>query len=129
MSLIYSSIQKKSFRSPKSIVFCDKHHRSREFLTMFNVETLSVELLNVEFRTNGVKQAPIAPLRPTSGACRDSYALAQQEVRSKFAQLFNLLSFYVLAEVARILTVPGQLKGSSISTTPRFTTSSGPTRR
>src|SRR5258708_1979630 len=112
MSLIYSSIQKKSFRSPKSIVFCDKHHRSREFLTMFNVETLSVALL-----------------RPTSGACRDSYALAQQEVRSKFAQLFNLLSFYVLAEVARILTVPGELKGSSISTTPRFTTSSGPTRR
>jgi len=45
----------------------------------------------------------------------DPYALAQQEVRSKFAQLSseqsNLLSFYVLAEVARILTVPDELKG------------------
>lgn len=45
----------------------------------------------------------------------DLYALAQQEVRSKFAQISseqsNLLSFYVLAEVARILTVPDELKG------------------
>ena len=44
----------------------------------------------------------------------DPYTLAQREVRSKFVQLSseqsNLLNFYVLAEVARILTVPDQLK-------------------
>ena len=40
----------------------------------------------------------------------DLYSLAQQKVRSEFAQISNeqsnLLSFYVLAEVAQILTVP-----------------------
>lgn len=45
----------------------------------------------------------------------DPYAFAQQEVRSKFPQLSgeqsNLLSFYVLAEVARILSDPDELKG------------------
>ena len=45
----------------------------------------------------------------------DLYSLAQQEVHSKFAQISdeqsNLLSFYVLAEVAQILTVPDELKG------------------
>jgi len=45
----------------------------------------------------------------------DPYAFAQQEVRSKFSQLSgeqsNLLSFYVLAEVARILSDPDELKG------------------
>jgi hypothetical protein len=45
----------------------------------------------------------------------DPYAIAQQEVRSKFPQLSseqsNLLSFYVLAEVARILSNPEELKG------------------
>jgi hypothetical protein len=45
----------------------------------------------------------------------DSYALAEQEVRSKFAQLSSeqsdMLSFYVLAEVVRILQVPDKLKG------------------
>ena len=45
----------------------------------------------------------------------DLYAFAQQEVRSKFPQLSgeqsNLLSFYVLAEVARILSNPDELKG------------------
>ena len=45
----------------------------------------------------------------------DLYAFAQQEVRSKFPQLSgeqsNLLSFYVLAEVARILSDPDELKG------------------
>lgn len=54
---IFHSIQKKSLRNPESIVFCDKHHRSREFLTMLTVETLSVELLSVKFRTNGMKQS------------------------------------------------------------------------
>ena len=45
----------------------------------------------------------------------DPYALAQQEICSKFPQLSseqcNLLSFYVLAEVARILSDPEELKG------------------
>jgi hypothetical protein len=45
----------------------------------------------------------------------DSYTLAEQEVRSKFAQLSgkqsDMLSFYVLAEVVRILQVPDKLKG------------------
>ena len=45
----------------------------------------------------------------------DPYAFAQQEVRSKFPQLSgeqsNLLSFYVLAEVAQILSNPEELKG------------------
>ena len=44
----------------------------------------------------------------------DLYSLAQQEVRSKFAQISDeqsdLLSFFVMAEVARILTVPDELK-------------------
>src|SRR5258708_16481792 len=96
MSLIYSSIQKKSFRSPKSIVFCDKHHRSREFLTMFNVEALSVELLNVEFRTNGVKQS--ADRTPTTHVgslprfLRSCSAGGAQQVRSAIssAQLLCL---------------------------------------
>lgn len=45
----------------------------------------------------------------------DPYSFAQQEVRSKFPQLSgeqsNLLSFYVLAEVARILSDPDELNG------------------
>jgi hypothetical protein len=45
----------------------------------------------------------------------DPYDLAQQEVRSRFTRVSNeqsdLLCFYVLAEVARILTVPDELKG------------------
>ena len=44
----------------------------------------------------------------------DPYAFAQQEVHSKFYQLSseqsNLLSFYVLGEVARILSNPEELK-------------------
>src|SRR5258708_26565994 len=86
MSLIYSSIQKKSFRSPKSIVFCDKHHRRLDFLTMFNVETLSVELLNVEFRTNGRKQsagrAPTTHVGSLPRFLRSSSAGGAQQGRS-----------------------------------------------
>jgi hypothetical protein len=45
----------------------------------------------------------------------DPYAIAQQEVRSKFARLSteqsNLLSFYILAEAARLLSHPDELKG------------------
>ena len=43
----------------------------------------------------------------------DFYSLAQQGVRRKFAQVSNeqsnLFSFYVLAEVARILMLPNEL--------------------
>lgn len=45
----------------------------------------------------------------------DPYDFVQQEVHRKFVQLTieqsNLLSFYVLAEVTRIITVPDELKG------------------
>ncbi len=45
----------------------------------------------------------------------DPYAIVQQELRSKFARLSieqsNLLSFYVLAEAARLLPHPDKLKG------------------
>ena len=46
----------------------------------------------------------------------DPYAFAQHEVQSKFPHLSrgeqsDLLSFYVLAEVARILSNPEELKG------------------
>ena len=44
----------------------------------------------------------------------DPYAIAQQEVRSKFARLSteqsNLLTFYVLAEAARLLSHPDESK-------------------
>jgi hypothetical protein len=44
----------------------------------------------------------------------DSYAIVQQELHSKFARLSteqsNLLSFYVLAEAARLLSHPRELK-------------------
>ncbi|HUL52789.1 MAG TPA: hypothetical protein VLT83_05200 [Opitutaceae bacterium] len=51
----------------------------------------------------------------TSSENVDAYGLAQQEVRGKFAHLSgeqsDLLSFYVLAEAARSLANPNDLKG------------------